>query len=73
MGSLYLWGCSIQEMGGDVVIGCSIYGVVVIGGSPILQLYDLGSHIYASCVNSSSIVASIYDLYSGNFRGRKLL
>ena len=33
MGSLYLWGRSIQEMGGDVVIGCSIYGVVVIDGS----------------------------------------
>ena len=33
MGLLYLWGCSIQEMGGDVVIGRSIYGVVVIDGS----------------------------------------
>ena len=33
MGSLYLWGRSIQEMGGDVVIGRSIYGVVVIDGS----------------------------------------
>ena len=33
MGSLYLWGRSIQEMGGDVVIGRSIYGVVVIGAS----------------------------------------
>ena len=32
MGSLYLWGCSIQEVGGDVVIGRSIYGVVVIMG-----------------------------------------
>ena len=32
MGSLYLWGRSIQEMGGDVVIGRSIYGVVVIDG-----------------------------------------
>ena len=32
-GSLYLWGHSIQEMGGNVVIGCSIYGVVVINGS----------------------------------------
>ena len=29
MGSLYLWGRSIQEMGGDVVIGRSIYRVVV--------------------------------------------
>ena len=31
MGSLYLWGHSIQEMGGEVVIGR--YGVVVIDGS----------------------------------------
>ena len=30
MGSLYLWGCSIHEMAGNVVIGRSIYGVVVI-------------------------------------------
>ena len=33
MGSLYLWGRYIQEMGGNVVIGRSIYGVVVIDGS----------------------------------------
>ena len=33
MGSLHLWGYSIQEMGSNVVIGCSIYGVVVIHGS----------------------------------------
>ena len=33
MGSLYLWGHSIQEMGSDVVIGRSIYGVVVIDRS----------------------------------------
>ena len=33
MVSLYLWGRSIQEMGGNVVIGRSIYGVVVIYGS----------------------------------------
>ena len=32
-GSLYLWDRSIQEMGGDVVIGRSIYGVIVIDGS----------------------------------------
>ena len=39
MGSLYLWGCSIQEMGGDVVIGRSIYGVVVIDGSLCSRFY----------------------------------
>ena len=33
MGSLYLWGRSIQEMGSNVVIGHSKYGVVVIDGS----------------------------------------
>ena len=33
MGSLYFWGCSIQEMSGNVVIGHSIFGVVVIDGS----------------------------------------
>ena len=32
MRSLYLWGRCIQEIGGDVVIGHSIYGVVVIDG-----------------------------------------
>ena len=39
MGSLYLWGRSIQEMGGDVVIGRSIYGVVVIDGSLYSRFY----------------------------------
>ena len=32
MWSLYLWGRSIQVMGGDVVIGRFIYRVVVIDG-----------------------------------------
>ena len=40
-GSLYLWGCSIQEMGGDVVIGRSIYGVVVIDGSLYSRFYGM--------------------------------
>ena len=38
MGSLYLWGRSVQEMSGDVVIGRSIYGIVVIDGS--LRIYS---------------------------------
>jgi len=42
MASLYLWGRSIQEMSGDVVIGRSIYGVVVIDGSLYSRFY--GSH-----------------------------
>ena len=32
MASLCLWNRSIQEMGGDVVIGRCIYGVLVIDG-----------------------------------------
>ena len=41
MGSLYLWGHSIQEMGGDVVIGRSIFGVVVIDGSLCSRFYGM--------------------------------
>ena len=40
MGSLYLWGRSTQEMGGDVVIGRSIYGVAVIDGSLYSKFYS---------------------------------
>ena len=46
MGSLYLWGPSIQEMGGNVVIGRSIYGVVVIDGSLYSQFYGICSFLY---------------------------
>ena len=42
MVSLYLWDHSIQEMGSNVVIGRSIYGVVVIHGS----LYHMYIHVY---------------------------
>ena len=42
-GSLYLWGRSIQEMGGDVVIGRSIYGVAVIDGSLYSRFYGMHS------------------------------
>ena len=44
MGSLYLWGRSIQEIGDDVVIGRSIYGVVVIDGSLYSRFYGMLSH-----------------------------
>ena len=37
MGSLYFWSRSIQEMGGNVVIGRSIYGVVGVVILPILR------------------------------------
>ena len=40
-GSLYLWGRSVQEMGGNVVTGRSIYGVVVIDGSLYSQIYGM--------------------------------
>ena len=39
MGSLHLWGRSIHVMGGDVVIGRSIYRVVVIDGSLYSRFY----------------------------------
>ena len=48
MGSLYFWGRSIQEIGGIIVIGRSIYGVVVIDGS----LYILPILRYIECVTS---------------------
>ena len=41
MGSLYLWGRSIQEIGGDVVIGRSIDGVVVVDGSLYSRFYGI--------------------------------
>ena len=41
MGSSYLWGRSIQVMGGDVVIGRSIYKVVVIDGSLYSRFYGM--------------------------------
>ena len=44
--SLYLWGHSIQEMGGDVVIGRSIYGVVAIDGSLYSRFYGRVSPPY---------------------------
>ena len=47
MGSLYFWGHSIQEMGGNVVEGRSIYGVVVIDGS----LYSILLYLICSCVD----------------------
>ena len=41
MGSLYLWGRSIQEMSGNDVIGRSIYGVVVIDGLLYSRFYGI--------------------------------
>ena len=46
MRSLYLWGCSIQEMSGDVVIGRSIYGIVVINGSLYSRFYGMFLFLY---------------------------
>ena len=47
MGSLYLWSRSIQEMGSDVVIGRSIYGVVVIDGSLYSRFYGTWQSVMA--------------------------
>ena len=52
MGLLYLWGRSIQKMGGDVVIGHSIYGVIVIDGSLYSQFYGSTTDLHAIVVNS---------------------
>ena len=41
MRSLFLWGRSIQEMGVDVVVDRSIYGVVVIDGSLYSRFYGM--------------------------------
>ena len=46
MGSSYLWGHSIQEMSGNVVIGRSIYGVVVIDGLLYSQFYSMYVYMY---------------------------
>ena len=53
MESLYLWGRSIQEMGGDVVIGRSIYGVVVIDGSLCSRFYGMVLLAPVYCIGSS--------------------
>jgi len=47
MGSLYLWGHSIQEMDGDVVIGRSIYGVVLIDESLCSQFYGISNTLWS--------------------------
>ena len=44
MRSLFLWGRSIQEMGVDVVVDRSIYGVVVIDGSLYSRFYGMLHH-----------------------------
>ena len=43
MGLLYFWGRSIQEMGGNVVIGRSIYAGVVINGSLYSRFYGIAT------------------------------
>ena len=55
MGSLYFWGRSIQEMGGNVVIGRSIYGVVVIDGSFIIYSRFYGIFTLVSIKSRQSI------------------
>ena len=55
MWSLYLWGCSIQEMGGDVLIGRSIYQVVVIDGS-----------LYSRFYGSITIAVIVWEGHTGN-------
>ena len=52
---LYFWGRSIQEMGGNVLIGCSIYGVVVIDGSLYSRLYGISNSGMALPAQGSTI------------------
>ena len=42
-GVIVFLGCSIQEMGGNVVTGCSIYGVVVINGSLYSRFFGMAT------------------------------
>ena len=59
MESLYLWGRSIQEIGGDVVIGRSIYGVVVIDGS----LYSDSTVCMICCVANVMLIAHKFNTH----------
>ena len=61
MGSLYLWGRSIQEMGGDVVIGRSIYGVAVIDGSLYSRFY--GIQCNDTVINNNLVMAVKIDIH----------
>ena len=49
MGSLYLGGPTIQEVNGKMMMGISIYGVAVIGGSFYSRFYGMFISI---CVNA---------------------
>ena len=41
MGLLYLRGRTIQEVGGEMLMGSSIYGVAVIDGSLYSRVYGM--------------------------------
>ena len=41
MGLLYLRGRTIQEVGGEMLMGSSIYGVAVIDGSLYSRVYGI--------------------------------
>ena len=43
MGSLYLGGCTIQEVDGEMMMGLSIYGVAVMDGSLYSRFYGIPS------------------------------
>ena len=60
MGSLYLWGRSIQEIDGDVVIGRSIYGVVVIDGSLYSRFYGIQLKQHTFGHSNISVFTVIY-------------
>ena len=65
MGSLYLWGRSIQEIDGDVVIGRSMYGVVVIDGWLYSRFYGM-LIVRSSIVHLTPILGCSYHLHSSH-------
>ena len=60
MGLLYFWDHSIQEIGGIVVIGCSIYGVVVIDGSLYSRFYGMCMPIHNYVVSASCLLLTLH-------------
>ena len=51
MGWLYLGGRTIQEVGGEMMMGLSIYGVTVMDGSLYSRFYGIYIYIYIILYN----------------------
>ena len=61
MESLYLRGHAIQEVGGKMIIGSSIYGVAVIDGSLCSRVYGIYPQPYPNkvCKNPYNIYITL--------------